>query len=311
MLFRSVSKGVVAALDAVSNTVGGASKTITDLSNEKSNISLLMKAYEKATEGKKRWFRQGSLGDKYIGQFITASNLLSDLANKDSEVYKRTTEELRKLLGVRKEDLRIKQILSTMRGPNFDDEPPSTPKLPPLPAERPQHKFIDHFADGLKDIEREIELYDRRRELLSATAAATARANAEAQIMNRLADENITLTNDQRVALDGYLDGLEQASDRLQSAQDQLQLMQEIGQTVASNLESAFSEFVETGQFDFSKMVNSMIADLARLAFQMAVIKPLFGGQGGSGGGGIFGQMLGGAVGGGGTSFAGDRKSVV
>ena len=63
--------------------------------------------------------------------------------------------------------------------------------------------------------------------------------------------------------------------------------------------EDAFVNFVQTGKLDFSGLVDSLIADIARLAFRQAV-GGLFGGGGGGGLGGIIGGLFGGAGGGGG-----------
>lgn len=58
------------------------------------------------------------------------------------------------------------------------------------------------------------------------------------------------------------------------------------------SMEDALVKFVMTGEFDFDKLVNSILEDLTRLAIQQAIIAPLagmFGGMGG--GGGLFGGI--------------------
>ena len=60
--------------------------------------------------------------------------------------------------------------------------------------------------------------------------------------------------------------------------------------SVFSSLEDALVSFVTTGKFDFKKLVNAMLADLARLLIRMLIIRPLmgfFGGLFGFSGGGI------------------------
>lgn len=64
-----------------------------------------------------------------------------------------------------------------------------------------------------------------------------------------------------------------------------------------SSLEQALVGFVTTGKFDFKQLINSMLADLARLAVQMLIIRPLMGMFGGFFGG-LFGFAQGGFVGG-------------
>lgn len=65
----------------------------------------------------------------------------------------------------------------------------------------------------------------------------------------------------------------------------------EAGRTVASDLESAFGQWVETGKFDVREMVRSMLVDLAKLQFRKGVIEPLVGG-GSSPGGGLLGSLF-------------------
>jgi len=61
-------------------------------------------------------------------------------------------------------------------------------------------------------------------------------------------------------------------------------------------LESALTQFVTTGKLDFKSLINSIIADLARMVVQMLIIKPLMGFFGGIFGG-FFGFSQGGFVG--------------
>jgi tape measure domain-containing protein len=83
----------------------------------------------------------------------------------------------------------------------------------------------------------------------------------------------------------------------------------EMGQafnSIFGSLEDALVGFVTTGKLDFKSLINSIIADLARMLIQMLIIKPLMGFFGGFFGG-IFGFSGGGSVGGafGLPSFAG------
>jgi lambda family phage tail tape measure protein len=83
----------------------------------------------------------------------------------------------------------------------------------------------------------------------------------------------------------------------------------EMGQafnSIFSSLEDALVGFVTTGKLDFKSLINSIIADLARMVIQMLIIRPLMGFFGGFFGG-IFGFSGGGSVGGafGLPSFAG------
>lgn len=67
--------------------------------------------------------------------------------------------------------------------------------------------------------------------------------------------------------------------------------LREVTDAVAGAMENAFDEFVKTGKFNFSSFARSVIADLAKIAFKMMVMQPLFGASGH--GFGLFGSLLG------------------
>ncbi len=48
-------------------------------------------------------------------------------------------------------------------------------------------------------------------------------------------------------------------------------------ESVVSNMQSAFLQFVETGEFSFRDMVNAIIKDLARISFETFITNPLQG----------------------------------
>ncbi|MDY6960308.1 MAG: phage tail tape measure C-terminal domain-containing protein [Pseudomonadota bacterium] len=77
-----------------------------------------------------------------------------------------------------------------------------------------------------------------------------------------------------------------------------------ISRAISGTLTRAFDDFIETGDMNFKRLAASMIAELAKVQFQMAVIQPLFGG-GQTQGGGILGSALAGVFHGGGTVGAG------
>ena len=66
--------------------------------------------------------------------------------------------------------------------------------------------------------------------------------------------------------------------------------------SIFGSLEDALVGFVQTGKLDFKSLINSIIADLARMVVRMLIIKPLMGFFGGFFGG-IFGFSGGGGVG--------------
>lgn len=65
---------------------------------------------------------------------------------------------------------------------------------------------------------------------------------------------------------------LKQAGNAAQSTANEIQNFFE---SAFGTLEDALVEFVTTGEFDFKKFINAIIADLARLVIRMLIIKPL------------------------------------
>lgn len=60
---------------------------------------------------------------------------------------------------------------------------------------------------------------------------------------------------------------------------------------ISGGLTRAFDDFIDKGEVNFEQLTRSMIANLAKVALQMAIIQPLFGG-GSTSGGGIVGSAL-------------------
>lgn len=66
----------------------------------------------------------------------------------------------------------------------------------------------------------------------------------------------------------------------VEAAEREFERVREVTNVVASAMERAFTSFVETGKLDFKEFARSVIADIARIAFRMAVIEALFGKSG-------------------------------
>lgn len=85
---------------------------------------------------------------------------------------------------------------------------------------------------------------------------------------------------------------LEQSIKAMQQLKQQSQLLGDVLNRVFKGAEDAFVEFIETGKVNFSKLITSMISDIARLAFQQFVTRPLVN---------LLGGLLGGLLPGGGN----------
>lgn len=146
--------------------------------------------------------------------------------------------------------------------------------------------------NDLIDIDREIAAMNLQRQTMGQSAGAVARLNTSREIYNQLQDRGVALTDADTMALERQLDKLRDAVNANAEYEKAMQNLQAVSDSVASSMEDAFAEFTRTGKLDFESMISSMLANLAQLAFQMSVIQPLFGG-GSSGGGGLFGSILG------------------
>lgn len=77
-----------------------------------------------------------------------------------------------------------------------------------------------------------------------------------------------------------------------EAAEKEFQRLREVTDAVASNMQSAFDSFVEGGKVSIQDFTRSVLQDLAKIAFKMMVLQPLFGG-GQTQGFGLLGSVLG------------------
>lgn len=146
--------------------------------------------------------------------------------------------------------------------------------------------------NDLKDIDRQVAAMQSARDMYGQTAGEIARVNVSRDIYNRLQDRGITLTDAETQGLDRNLNRLRDKVNANAEYARAMENLQAVSDVVASGMEDSFAKFTQTGKLDFESMISSMLANLAKLVFQMNVIQPLFGG-GSSTGGGLFGSMLG------------------
>ena len=98
-------------------------------------------------------------------------------------------------------------------------------------------------------------------------------------------------------------------------AQEEMRMVEETAQILSSTVQNVFDEFVRGGELSaesFKDILHSLLADMARLALQKAVLEPMFGG-GSTQGAGLFGQLLTGFQGGfaSGGDFAAGKPMLV
>ena len=137
-----------------------------------------------------------------------------------------------------------------------------------------------------RDAAREAELWANTiREGIDETAAGATEALAA---IDAIVERQRLLATDDPLA--GIRVGLDQISTQIPSVAEQIA---DVTTTAFGGMEDALADFVTTGKLDFSSLVDSILADIARIAVRQAIIGPisaalsgLFGG--GSGGSSVF-----------------------
>lgn len=97
-----VSTRIVGVLKNVSESVAGASKTIVDLNDKRSDIGLLVAAFEKAEGATHRWFVKGSLLDKTLGKVVAGYRATNALSDKQSAIYQKMLPIFEEMIVARK-----------------------------------------------------------------------------------------------------------------------------------------------------------------------------------------------------------------
>lgn len=173
------------------------------------------------------------------------------------------------------------------------------------------------YEAGLISLERRNELLARLKEHLRDQLDPLGKLNAdmereasllrlgndEREIQKKLLEDieklrkaGVTLSPIEQKQLEENIRGLERMK-------EQSKLLGDVLTRVFKGAEDAFIEFIETGKVNFSSLIKSMISDIARLAFQSFVTKPLTNmlqgvlgnllpGMGGGAGGGGFGNLF-------------------
>lgn len=171
------------------------------------------------------------------------------------------------------------------------------------------------YAAGLITLERRNELLGRLQEHLrdqldplgkinrdmEKEASLLRMGNQEREVQKQLLDDIEKLRKAGVNLSPMETKQLEDQIRALQALKEQAKLLEDVLTRTFKAAEDAFVEFVETGKVDFNKLITSLISDLARLAFQSFVTKPLqnmlqgFLGNFLGGFGGGFGNIFGGA----------------
>lgn len=148
--------------------------------------------------------------------------------------------------------------------------------------------------DPLENIKERIQQLEIERATLGMTTGAAAAYEEKQRAINDAIAAGHPLTAEQIAQLTEMAGQLATATDALADAREAIDTLRSAFEAVSSNLENAFDEWLETGKIDVKKFVDSVIKDLARLAFQKGIQSLFFGSASQGGNGGLFGMLLGG-----------------
>jgi len=102
--------------------------------------------------------------------------------------------------------------------------------------------------------------------------------------LNKAQREGVPLSDSMRAAIDASAAAIGRAAQAAADAKQRFDDFRQVGQTVASSLESAFSQWITGTQFQWKSFIQSLEQDLARLAFKKGVEILLTGSSSGGGG---------------------------
>ncbi len=149
-------------------------------------------------------------------------------------------------------------------------------------AAREAESFADSYDRQIKQanlsLQERIESYELEIALIGKTTGEVAALKLEQEALNRARRQDLPAPDAE------LLDLAKRRAQDAAIAKEQWKALEDAGRAVTSNLEKAFAEFTRTGKLSVKEMVDSMLQDLARLAFRSALAN-LFGSFAGGGSG--------------------------
>ena len=167
-------------------------------------------------------------------------------------------------------------------------------------AERARRRLMD---EGARLTERLLTPTERYERTMARLRRLLAEGAISQQTFNRAAEEAARkLEEAQRAALDAstaFGDGVKRAlEDYVATAQDAASVAEEVTTRAFRGMEDALVSFVTTGKAEFGDLVDSILADITRLAVRQAITGPLAEALGGALGndpvgiGGLFASLF-------------------
>lgn len=168
-----------------------------------------------------------------------------------------------------------------------------------------QAKAIERIMAGG---EREIQQLENKANRLTMTARAAAELEMEERLLLALRSRGIEATPEYVARIKALSEAYAAQTEHVRLLERQMEMLRETGQVVASTLENAFGSWMNGTAINWRNMIQSMIADLAKMALRRSVLEPLLGGGDTKGGGllgSLFASMFGGFFADGGPVAAG------
>ena len=149
---------------------------------------------------------------------------------------------------------------------------------------------------------------------LGSTPGAAEKLRVKMELTNKARREGVTLDANQIALNASITESMGKIAQATAEARERMAEFRQVGQTVASSLESAFSQWIQGTQVHWKEFMQGLQADLAKLAFKKGVESLLLGTATGGGGlvaglAGLFGgfKAEGGPVSGGKAYMVGER----
>ncbi len=238
---------------------------------------VMKRAGIKAQERMKRLREEQAEIEKALNELLARGE---DKTKRDAEKQAfldaiRSLKEEATLLGLtnkeRENQSRLLDIVNSLRSRGIDlDSRANAGLRARILSMIENNQALSDQASMLDELREPMEKYIRMTAALEALWS-DAKVSAE-EYRKKLRDIKIELLEANDSGLAGVQRGLLNVA---KEAENSGALMEEFVVGAFSKMEDAFLQFVKTGKLEFSSLVDSIIADLTRIAFKKAVIAPL------------------------------------
>jgi len=183
------------------------------------------------------------------------------------------------------------QIEGYGRGRNsgISDDPSVQAKLVEYARKKQQEANENFNYDIARQHKERSSAFDLQTASLGQSAGATEELRIKQELLNKAYREGVPITDSLRASIDASATALGRASQAAADAKERFEAFKQVGQTVASSLESAFDKWISGTRTNFSELIRGMAQDLAKLSFKRGIEGLLTGTS--ATGGGLFGML--------------------